>query len=80
MNNERIGQSNEEKRLEGAIFAALRRSKAEIPLVELLNRISEQGIDDDGAVRAAITRLLAESKLEMTPNRRIHLPLNGCPR
>jgi hypothetical protein len=64
----------EGQRVEEAIFAALHGAGAEVSMVELLERLGNRGLSDEGLVKAAITRLLAQSRLAMTPRRRIHLP------
>jgi hypothetical protein len=68
-------RSSEANRVEDAIFAALRHS--ELLLIELLEKLKQKGVSDEGIAKAAITRLLAESKLEMTPRRHIQLS-SGC--
>jgi len=57
---------------EDAILSTLQAEDTELGIVELLDRLSEQGLDE-AATKAAITRLLAESKIEMTPQRKLQI-------
>jgi len=66
-----------QRRVEDAIVAALRNAGAEISMLELLERVGNRGQSDEGAVKAAIARLLAQRKIEMSSHRCIHLPRNG---
>jgi hypothetical protein len=67
------GKSSQGRCVEEAIFATL--EGVEISVPELLSRVGGRGLLDQSAVKAALTRLLAGGRVEMTPNRRIHVPL-----
>jgi hypothetical protein len=77
MKTERVDlESNEAKFVEDAVFAILKGRGTDMSIHELLESLGDRGIDE-GALRATITHLLAESKLVLSPRRRIHIALNG---
>jgi hypothetical protein len=70
MNKERQSQA----RLEDAIVNVLKGSEPGISILDLMERVENCGSGAESAIKGAIARMLAESKIEMTSQRRIHLP------
>ena len=62
--------------LEAIIFSNLQ--KEDLPLPSLLDRLAQRGVQDEAKLRATITQLLAEDKLELTRLRRIRIPLEAA--
>jgi len=58
---------------EDAILAVLRRSRTGVSIPELLARVKDQGVEDEPAIKAAIWRLIAEYKIEMTEERNLRV-------
>jgi hypothetical protein len=75
MNNAIYEQKTKERTsLEEVIFEVLQEAGTEVTMVDLLNRVGDRGLNDEGVVKAAIVHLLAQGKLAMTSHRLIHLP------
>jgi hypothetical protein len=69
-------ESMEETKVEESIISALRTAQSDLSLFELLERLRQLGISNEEIAKAEISRLLAESKLELTAHRCLHLRSN----
>lgn len=70
------GRLNPTACAEDAILTVVRSSHPDVSILELIDRIGDLGIDETTG-KTAINRLLADSRIIMTSDRRIHTPGNG---
>jgi len=71
VHNDATVVSSDEK-LEAMILSSLQAENGE-SLPNLLDHLTDQGLKDEATIRAMITRLLAEGKIELTRLRRLRV-------